>query len=58
MQNPMVDLFRRLKLIEQTDGTWDGGDTVQIVSEWFLANGIDPEESYATVAQRFGTVGL
>ncbi|MGH3782692.1 MAG: hypothetical protein ACRDRO_19235 [Pseudonocardiaceae bacterium] len=55
MQNPMLDLFRSLKDIELADGTWPASDTVQVVCEWFTANGIDPEEPYATVAQRFGS---
>ncbi|MGH2897004.1 MAG: hypothetical protein ACRDRO_14255 [Pseudonocardiaceae bacterium] len=54
MQNPMLDLFRSLKDIELADGTWPASDTVQVVGEWFTANGIDPEQPYATVAQRFG----
>lgn len=41
------NLFRRIKSIEQHDGSWPGGDAVSVLCEWFTELGydIDPDEA-------------
>lgn len=38
----VLALFAQLKDAEYGDGSWNGGDVVAIVSEWFARLGIDP----------------
>lgn len=38
----IMRLFRRVKEVQQADGTWPGGDTVEQLLDWFHAVGIDP----------------
>ncbi|QJY47919.1 hypothetical protein [Pseudonocardia broussonetiae] len=37
----VLDLFVQLKGVEQDDGSWNGGNVVAIVSEWFARLGIE-----------------
>lgn len=40
----IVELFRSIKEdIEESDGSWSGGDTVQALTLWFMGLGIDVE---------------
>lgn len=39
----VLALFVQLKNAEDGDGSWNGGDVVAIVSEWFARLGIDPD---------------
>jgi hypothetical protein len=39
----LIALFVQLKNVEQDDGSWNGGDVVAIVCEWFARLGIDPD---------------
>ncbi|MBW0115710.1 hypothetical protein [Pseudonocardia abyssalis] len=39
----VLALFVQLKSVEQNDGSWNGGNVVAIVSEWFARLGIDPD---------------
>lgn len=39
----VLGLFVQLKDAEDTDGSWNGGDVVAIVSAWFARLGIDPD---------------
>lgn len=36
----VLDLHRRIKEIEEGDGTWNGGDTVDVLTQWFGDHGI------------------
>lgn len=40
---PAWDLYRRIKEIEEPDGSWPGGDVVDVLDRWLRDNGIDPE---------------
>ncbi|MDN5751592.1 MAG: hypothetical protein L0H64_24355, partial [Pseudonocardia sp.] len=42
----VLALFVQLKAVEGRDGSWDGGDVVAIVSEWFAQLGIDPDRTF------------
>jgi hypothetical protein len=39
----VLDLFARIKKLEQPDRSWPGGDTVSALCVWFSDHGIDPE---------------
>ncbi|MHA6783986.1 hypothetical protein ACVGOW_23775 [Pseudonocardia saturnea] len=41
----VLALFVHLKTVEGSDGSWNGGDVVAIVSEWFARLGIDPDRT-------------
>ncbi|RAS59483.1 hypothetical protein C8D87_11495 [Lentzea atacamensis] len=47
----VLDLFGRMKLIEDEDGGWNGGDTVDALSEWFAEFGIDVDDDVIAAAQ-------
>ncbi|GAA2678944.1 MULTISPECIES: hypothetical protein [Actinosynnema] len=47
----VLDLFTRIKRIEDGDGSWSGGDTVAVLSLWFAEFGIDVSTD-ATAAAR------
>lgn len=49
----VLALFVALKDAEGTGGSWNGGNVVAIVSEWFARLGIDPDR---TVEQFYGRV--
>lgn len=38
-----LDLFRRIKAIEQGDTSWPAGDTVELLCAWFEELGFDPD---------------
>jgi hypothetical protein len=31
----------RIKAIEEPDGSWPGGDVVDVLTEWFVSHGCD-----------------
>jgi|SRR6516164_9751082 hypothetical protein len=37
------ELLTRVKQIEEGDGSWNGGDVVELLSEWFTGLGLDIE---------------
>lgn len=39
----VLDLFARIKTLEQPDRSWPGADTVSVLCAWFADHGIDPE---------------
>lgn len=51
----VLSLFARVKEIEQSDGSWNGGDIVAILTGWFDELGIDPESSVTELTGRVVT---
>lgn len=47
----VLDLFARMKELEDGDGGWNGGDTVDALSGWFAEFGIDVEADEVAAAQ-------
>jgi hypothetical protein len=48
-------LYARIKAIEEPDGSWPGGDVVDVLTEWFASRGCDlslatAEDSQASAA--------
>jgi hypothetical protein len=46
----VVDLFARIKAIEQRTGDWRGGDVVDVLGAWFTEFGIDIDADEVTAA--------
>lgn len=46
-----LDLFGRMKAIEDEDGGWNGGDTVDELCQWFREFGIDINADWVAAAQ-------
>jgi hypothetical protein len=45
--NPAVaDLFRRVKELEDPSGGWNGADCVEVLCEWFVDHGINPDGGF------------
>lgn len=40
----VLDLFRRIKAIEQFDGSWPGADVVDILNAWFAEHQLNPDD--------------
>ncbi len=53
----VLALFVQLKTVEGGDGSWNGGDVVAIVSEWFARLGIDPDRMLDQLDGRVTTRG-
>lgn len=54
------DLFGRIKKLEWADGSWPGGDTVEVLCTWFLEHGVDPNAAlsdYASAGSYAGPEG-
>ncbi|MDT7784997.1 MAG: hypothetical protein QOF58_3416 [Pseudonocardiales bacterium] len=47
----VLDLFGRMKAIEDEDGGWNGGDTVDELCQWFREFGIDVDADWVAAAQ-------
>lgn len=39
-----LDLLRRIKSLEQPDGSWPGAEIVALLCDWFTDHGIDPDQ--------------
>lgn len=53
----VLDLFRRIKSVEQPDGSWPGAEVVPLLCAWFVAHGIDPDQPLSTLAERLDQQG-
>jgi len=51
----ILRLFVQLRAVEAGNGSWNGGDVVAIVSEWFSRLGIDPDRPLDQLAGRVFT---
>lgn len=52
----ILDLFSRIKTIEDADGSWNGGDVVAVLADWFEGVvGIDITADVDTVEHRLRT---
>ncbi|MFV2172318.1 hypothetical protein ACFHW2_11950 [Actinomadura sp. LOL_016] len=40
---PVADLWKRVKHVERSDGSWPGSDVVDVVTAWFVEHGLDPD---------------
>ncbi|WP_139183071.1 hypothetical protein [Actinopolyspora xinjiangensis] len=50
-------LFRRIKvLVEEPDGSWPGGDLVEVLNEWLADVGLDPDEELDNARSRLETM--
>lgn len=47
----ILDLFRRMKELEDCEGSWNGGDVVEALCEWFTEYGIDVDADEVAAAQ-------
>lgn len=47
---PVLDLYARIKEIEQADGSWPACDVVDLLCDWFVGYGIDIEADVAAAA--------
>jgi hypothetical protein len=47
----VLDLFARIKAIEESDGGWPGGDTVDVLTAWFDKFGIDVDDDPAAAGR-------
>lgn len=47
----VLDLFTRMKRLERDSGDWNGGDTVQVLGDWFSGFGIDVDGDEADAAR-------
>src|SRR4051812_28359516 len=47
----VLELFGRMKDIEDGDGGWNGGDTVDALCEWFAQFGINVDADQLAAAQ-------
>lgn len=54
----VLALFAQLKDVEGSDGSWNGGNVVAIVSEWFARLGIDPDRTVEQLDGRVVTAAL
>lgn len=50
-QAAVLELFARIKAIEEPDGGWPGSDTVDVLTGWFAEFGIDVEDDPAVAAR-------
>ena len=48
----IVTLFVQVKAVEEADGSWNGGDVVAILAEWFDSLGLVPERPVAALTGR------
>ncbi|MGW4527802.1 hypothetical protein [Amycolatopsis sp. NPDC004378] len=46
----VLDLFGRMKDLEEGDGSWNGGDVVEALCEWFAEFGIDVDADEVAAA--------
>ncbi|MFI6029492.1 hypothetical protein [Amycolatopsis magusensis] len=47
----VLELFGRMKDLEDSDGSWNGGDTVEALCEWFTQFGIDVDADQLAAAR-------
>jgi hypothetical protein len=45
----VLNLLRRIKALEEPDGSWPGADVVDAVTEWFATFGISPDAPLGAV---------
>lgn len=48
----ILTLFVQVKAVEEADGSWNGGDVVAILAEWFDSLGLVPERPVAALTGR------
>lgn len=45
----IMNLFRNIKIVEDSDGSWPGDDVVDVLAAWFAGLGIDVDVPYGAL---------
>lgn len=51
----ILSLFRRMKDVEEGDGSWNGGAVANEIAEWLVEQGIDPDQDPTDARQALRT---